>query len=147
MALRRAAHAVYDCSYHLVWTPKYRRPVLKEAVGRRCGELFLEIGASYDIHIDEMHVAEDHVHLFCTFPPRLSISQAVTCLKSKSARALFAEFPELRRRLWGGALWEEGYFVRTVGDALTADVVRRYIRRHRDGSVVDDESEGQLDLF
>ena len=147
MSLRRAAHAVYDCSYHLVWTPKGRRPVLGGAVGERLRDLFVEIGAAYDITIDELHVAEDHVHILCSFPPRLSISGAVTRLKSLSARTLFAEFPELRRRLWGGALWESGYFVRTVGEALTGAVIRRYITRHRDQALVEEEDEGQLEVF
>ena len=151
MALRRAAHSVYDCQYHLVWTPKRRRAVLVGAIGERAGELFRQIGEAHDIEIEEMHVAEDHVHLYCSFPPRLSISTAVTHLKSLSARALFREFPELRARLWGGALWEGGYFVRTVSDSITGQTVRRYIRRHRDGETrpanEDDVDVGQLDLL
>ena len=70
-------------------------------------------------------------------------------LKSLSARALFAEFPDLRRRLWGGALWEGGYFVRTVGEALTGDVIRRYIQRHREDAPAEEGEgdDGQLGLF
>ena len=148
MSLRRAAHSVYECQYHLVWTPKRRRPVLAGAVGERLSKLFVEIGEAYDIEIEELHVAEDHVHLYCSFPPRLSISAAVMRLKSLSARALFAEFPALKQRMWGNKLWEEGYFVRTVGDAVTGDIVKRYIARHRDNAPVADESDQeQLDLF
>ena len=147
MPLRRAAHSVYDCQSHLVWTPKRRRPLLAGAVGPRLGELFVEIGEAYDIVIEELHVAEDHVHLLCSFPPRLSISAAVTRLKSLSARALLSEFPHLKRQAWGsGKLWEEGYFVRTVGEALTGDTVRRYIQRHRDEAPVDEPDGGQLSL-
>ncbi len=108
MSLRRAAHSVYDCQYHLVWTPKRRRPVLSGAVGERLSVLFVEIAEAYDIEIEELHVAEDHVHLYCSFPPRLSISAVVTRLKSLSARTLFSEFPDLRKRMWNGKLWEEG---------------------------------------
>lgn len=148
MPLRRAAHAVYDCQYHLVWTPKRRRAVLEGAVGRRLAELFMEIGEAYDIDIEEMHVAVDHVHLLCCFPPRLSISQVVTRLKSLSARTLFREFPHLPQRLWGGSLWEEGYFVRTVGESLTGQVIRRYIQGHRaQDPAFEAEEAGQLDLF
>lgn len=145
MPLRRASHSVYDCQYHLVWTPKRRRSVLGGAVGERLYGVFGEIGEAYDIWIDEMHVADDHVHVFCSFPPRLSISQVVTRLKSLSARMLFREFPELRRHLLGGELWEGGYFVRTVGDSITADIIRRYIQKHAEGAPERDES--QLDLF
>ena len=146
MSLRRAAHCVYDCQYHLVWTPKRRRAALGGAVGTRLGELFHEIGEAYDIWIEEMYIAEDHVHLLCSFPPRLSIAQAVTRLKSLSARALFREFPELRRRFLAGKLWEEGYFVRTIGESLTGETVKRYIQNHRDDAPVP-QDEGQLPLF
>ena len=150
MPLRRAAHAVYDCQYHLVWTPKRRRAILHGPVGTRLSELFVQIGQAYDIEIETLHVASDHVHLLCWFPPRLSISQAVTRLKSLSARGLFREFPDLGRRLYGGELWEGGYFVRTVGESLSGATIRGYIERHPADNTTedqDDQDEGQLDLF
>ena len=131
MPIRRSAHAVYDCRYRLVWCPKYRKAVMKGAVAARLRALFYEIGYAYDIEIDTMGVASDHVHLFCAFPPRLSIVQVVTRLKSISARAIFAEFPQVKRQLWGGQFWEDSYFARTVGEEVTADIIRRYIARHR----------------
>ncbi len=70
-----------------------------------------------------------------------AISQVVGRLKSLSARAVFKEFPWVRRTLWGGELWEDGYFVRTVGDQVTAEVIRHYIRRHKE------EPDPQLKLF
>ena len=147
MALRRSAHAVYDTQYHLVWTPKYRKAILEGRLAQRMVEVLGEIGLAYDIAILEMAVAGDHVHLFCSFPPRLSISQAVSRLKSLSARTIFREFPEVKRQLWGGEFWEDGYFARTVGDKLTATVIRRYIQRHGQGAAVEDLDDGQLDLF
>ena len=147
MPLRRAAHAVYDCQYHLVWTPKRRRALLQGVVGTRLGELFVQIGEAYDIEIAALHVASDHVHVLCSFPPRLSISQAVTRLKSLSARTLFREFPDLRRRLFGSELWEGGYFVRTVGESLTGATIQRYIERHQADDTAADQDDGQLDLF
>jgi putative transposase len=147
MPFRHAAHSVYDCQYHLVWTPKRRRPVLLGLVGKRLTALFIEIGESYDIDILELHVAPDHVHIYCSFPPRLSISQAVTRLKSLSARTLFREFPDLRRRMISGELWEGGYFARTAGDSLTGDIIRRYIRNHRDEQPAEEPDDPQLDLF
>ena len=88
-------------------------------------------------------VAKDHVHLFLNFPPRYAIAKVVGILKSISASELFKEFPELRRQLWGGEFWEDGYFVRTVGDQVTAEVVKRYIQYHRH----DERDGGQLNLF
>ena len=67
-----------------------------------CRGLFADIAEQYDITIEEMEVSPDHVHIFCSFPPRYSIAQVVTRFKSLSARAIFREFPRVKRRLWGG---------------------------------------------
>ena len=141
MVWRRAAHSAYDTAYHLVWSPKYRKGLLTGELAKRVEELFREISEAHDITIDELEVSVDHVHIFCSFPPRYAISQVVGRLKSLSARAIFKEFPSVKRRLWGGELWEDGYFVRTVGDKVTAEVIRQYIRRHKE------EPDPQLKLF
>ncbi len=141
MAHKASAHAVYDLKYHMVWAPKYRRDILVGDVARAVQELFVQIAGAYDIEIDTMEVMPDHVHLFLSAPPRYSPARIVQILKSISARELFARFPWLRRRLWGGELWENGYFVRSVGDAVTAEIIRRYIRYQKNPQNV------QLSLF
>ncbi len=112
------------------------------AVGQRVRELLGEIAHAYDISIEEMEVSQDHVHIFCSFPPRLSITQVVTRFKSLTARAIFREHPQVKRQLWGGEFWEDGYFARTVGDKVTAEVIKKYIRYHRE-----EKDNAQLDLF
>ena len=141
MVWKRAAHAAYDTAYHLVWSPKYRRDVLHGRIAERVAEMFKEIAETYDITIEEMEVSSDHVHIFCSFPPRYSIAQVVTRFKSLSARAVFREFPQVKRQLWGGEFWEHGYFARTVGDKVTAEMIRKYIQRHKESQDV------QIDLF
>jgi len=143
MVLRRTPHAVYDTLYHLVWSPKYRRDVWQGEIQQRVQELLADIAEQYDITIEEMEVSPDHVHIFGSFPPRYSIAQVVTRFKSLSARALLREFPRVKRRLWGGELWEDGSFARTVGDKVTAEVIRRYIQQHR----VEKVGDAQLSLF
>src|SRR6266849_6069833 len=143
MVWRRAAHSAYDTAYHLVWSPKYRKGLLRGELARRVEQLFREIAEAHDITIEEMEVSADHVHIFCSFPPRYSIAQVVTRFKSLSARAIFREFPRIKRRLWGGELWEDGYFARTVGDKVTAEVIRRYIQQHR----LEKTGDPQLSLF
>ena len=143
MTLRRTSHSVYDTQYHLVWSPKYRKAILQGAVAQRVGELLHEIAESYDITIEEMEVSVDHVHLFCSFPPRYSISQVITRFKSLSARAIFKEHPQVKKQLWGGEFWEDGYFARTVGDKVTAEVIKKYIQHHRDEKA----GSQQLNLF
>ena len=133
MGLKRASHAVYDTAYHLVWCPKYRKKIfIGEEVRERAGQLVREICEEYGFEIEEMEVAEDHVHILISFPPKHSISEVVRIIKSISARELFRVFPRLKKRLWSGELWEDGYFARTVGDRLTRQIIDKYIKHHRD---------------
>ncbi len=143
MALRRTSHAVYDTGYHLVWAPKYRKWILRGDIQEQVRKLFEEIAVNYGIEIDTMEVAKDHVHVFVSFPPRYSIARVVGLFKSISARELFREFPELKDRLWGGEFWEDGYFVRTVGDEVRADIIRGYSKYHQE----EERSPKQLQLF
>ena len=143
MGLRRTSHAVYDAGYHLVWTPKYRKWILRGDIQQRVKGLFGEIAVHHDIEIDAMEVAADHVHLFVSFPPRYSISRVVGLFKSISASVLFREFPGIQDQLWGGEFWEDGYFVRTVGDDVTGEMIRKYIQYHRER----EKAPEQLELF
>jgi len=133
MGLKRASHAVYDTVYHLVWCPKYRKKIfVGEEVRERAEQLIRDICEEYGFEIEEMEVGEDHVHILISFPPKHSISEVVRIIKSISARELFRVFPRLKKRLWSGELWEDGYFARTVGDRLTRQIIDKYIKQHRD---------------
>lgn len=143
MAIRRGSHCVYDTRYHLVWAPKYRKWVLQGAIRERVRELFGEIAAHHGFELEELEVDKDPVPLFLSVPPRYSIRAVVGLLKAVSAKEIREEFPEVRKQLWGGEFWEDGYFVRTVGDKVTADVIRKYIRFHE----AKKRGVEQLDLF
>ena len=130
MGVKRASHCVYDTRYHLVWAPKYRKWVLQGAIRQRVKELFQEIAGHHGFEIEEMEVDKDHVHLFLSFPPKYSMGQVVGLMKAVSAKEIREEFPEVRKQLWGGEFWEDGYFARTVGDKVTAEVIKKYIRFH-----------------
>jgi len=133
---------VYDTTYHLVWCPKRRKTIFKDAeLRQRADQLFREIADEYEFEIQEMEVGEDHVHILISFHPKYSIGQVVRTLKSISARELFREFPRIKKRLWSGQLWEDGYFARTVGDRMTRQIVEKYIRHHRQ------EEQGPAQLF
>ena len=130
-ALRRSRHSVYDLKYHFVWIPKYRKKILTPEVADYAKRVLQRIAEEYDMIIDTMEVVEDHVHIFLEAPPRLSPARIVQILKRISARELFRQYSHLRRELWGGELWSDGYFVRAVGDEVTGDVIRRYIQYHQ----------------
>lgn len=124
----RTSHTVYRLNYHFVWIPKYRRKVLTGAVAQRVAELVREIAEQYEFRMETLSVMEAHVHLLGSAPPRYAPAQIVNILKSSSAKKIFAEFPSVKQQLWGGKFWADGYYVGSSGDAVTADVIRRYIQ-------------------
>ena len=143
MGIRRTSHAVYDTKYHLVWAPKYRKRIMRTDIQESIKRYFEEISKANEFEIDIMEIAEDHVHIFLSFPPRYSISQVVGILKARSASQIFREHPEVEQELWGGEFWEDGYFARTVGDKVTEDIIRKYISYHQH----EEKTSKQLKLF
>lgn len=137
MGIRRTRHAVYDLKYHLVWIPKYRKHILSGEISKYLKDVFQRIAEEYEFRIDTMEVVEDHVHIFIEAPPRYSPAQVVQVMKSVSAREVFRKFPKLRKQLWSGEFWSDGYFVRSVGDKVTADIIRKYIeyQTHEENSL------------
>ena len=140
MPLKRTSHAVYEAKYHLVWCPKYRKKILAEEIRPRVKELFMEISSHFDFEIDRCEIAEDHIHILISFPPKYSVSRVIGILKSISGSKIFKEFPKVKKQLWGGHFWEQGYFYRTVGEQVTDDVIRKYIENHS-------FSQNQLPMF
>ena len=126
--IKRTSHAVYDLKYHMVWVPKYRKMVLRGELAKRLKTNIQEISERYGFEIDTMEVMDDHVHLFLSAPPRYSPARIVQIIKSISAKMVFKQFPGVKKRLWGGEFWSDGYFVRSVGDKVTSEVIRRYIK-------------------
>jgi len=128
MELRRQAHCVYRCMYHIVWIPRYRYAVLVRGVAQYLLTLLDEVRKQYpEIEYIERNVQVDHVHLLVSFPPRHSIAKVVQLLKANTARALKEKFPFLRERYRGaGGLWSVGYFVSTVG--VDEERIKNYVR-------------------
>ena len=142
MGIRRTKHAVYDLKYHMVWVPKYRAHILGGEVGQYVKEVFRQIAEEYGFSIDTMEVMEDHVHVFMEAPPSYAPARVVQIMKSISAREVFKKFPKMRKAMWSGMIWEDGYFVRSVGDKVTADVIRKYIQYQKQ-----EETSSQLTMF
>jgi putative transposase len=133
MNMRGTSNSVYETSYHMVWCPKYRRDIFKPSeIRKRAKELIRAICEEYGFEVEELEVSMDHVHIMLSIPPSRAIGYAIRVIKSISARELFREFPELKRRLWSGQLWEDGYFARTVGSRMTSEVIKKYIKHHKE---------------
>jgi putative transposase len=128
MSTERTRHAHYNINYHLVWCPKFRRPVLEGAVGQRLAELISTEVERMGGQVRELAVMPDHVHLFASFPPTIAINQIVHQLKGASSHQLRQEFPFLRSRL--PSLWTHSYYAGTAG-YVSAETINRYIEAQR----------------
>jgi putative transposase len=122
------SNITYDCQYHVVWCPKYRRKVLQYGVDVRLKEILQEVAIEKNAPILEMEIMPDHVQLLVSVNPQFGIHKLIKLMKGRSSRYLRLEFPWLKKRL--PTLWTNSYFVATVGGA-TLDVVKRYIEEQK----------------
>ena len=110
---------------------KYRkRALIRPHEREECRDVLRRAALEYGMEIEALEVDVDHVHVHIQIPPQRSVGRAVGILKSVSARHMFKRFPYLRQKLWAGELWGDAYFARTVGEGVTAAMVRRYIESH-----------------
>jgi len=125
---RKNSSAVFSLKYHLVWCPKYRRPVLVGDVDRRLVELLREVAAQLGVTIHALEVMPDHVHLFIEADPTLCVAELAARFKGRTSHDLRAEFPSLRSRL--PTLWSRSYYAGSCG-AVTEASIRRYIKEQK----------------
>src|SRR4051812_30629106 len=116
-------NVVYSCKYHVVFCPKYRRPVLVEGVDERLKQIVREVVMETRSDLIELEVMPDHVHLLVEVDPQFGVHKLIKSVKGRSSRFLRQEFPRLRSRL--PTLWTNSYFVSTVGGSPRA-VVKQY---------------------
>lgn len=124
---RKQSHTIYECKYHLIFCPKYRRRILKDEIreyARREIENLLR--QKEGIEIIEMNVRADHVHLIVWIPPKYTVSEIMGYLKGKPAIRIFQRYEKLSKQFWGRRLWGRGYCVSTVGIDETR--IREYVR-------------------
>ncbi len=128
MGIIHTSHARYDLWYHLAFSTKYRKRIFTDLKTKQEVEnLFREIALQYDLKIDKIQVMSDHVHMSVSAPPRIAPSRAVQILKSVSTKLLFKQYKFLKKFYWGGEVWIQGYFVRSVGPGLTKEQINKYI--------------------
>ena len=122
------SHNVAVLLYHLVFPAKYRRAVFDEGVDRALSDVFLEIGKRYEIEFLEIGSDEDYIHLLVQSVPMNSVSKLVTMIKSLSAREVFKKCPHVKKQLWGGEFWSDGYFASTVGKHGDESMIKNYVK-------------------
>ena len=124
---RKLTHVYYKCDYHIVFTPKYRFRILEGMIKSLVEYDFQSICSWKEVEIQEANIQSDHIHLLCSIPPKLSVSEFMGLLKGKIAIKLFKTYPKLKHKpYWGNHFWSRGYFVSTVG--LDEEMIRRYVK-------------------
>jgi REP-associated tyrosine transposase len=124
---RKLSHTVYYCTYHIVWTPKYRFKIIEGKLAEFIEEKIRQISRLYSVDIEELKVMKDHVHIVCSIPPKLSVSSYVVIIKGKTAIKVFQKKRYLKEKpYWGNHFWSRGYFVSTLG--LDEEKVKRYVK-------------------
>lgn len=134
-------HSVWDCKYHIVWIPKYRKKQLYGGVAKYLGDIFHELARERESRILEGHLCPDHVHMLIEIPPKYSVAQVVGYIKGKSAIAIARRFVGKQKNFTGQNFWARGYYVTTVGRDEAA--IRKYICAQE----AEDKRLDQLEMF
>jgi putative transposase len=134
-------HSSWDCKYHVVWIPKYRRKAMFWELRKVLGEIFHELARRKECKILEGHVAVDHVHMYIAIPPKYAVAQIVGYIKGKSAIFIARKYGGRQRNFRGENFWARGYYVSTVGK--DEELIREYIRKQE----VEDRKYDQRSLF
>jgi len=133
-------HTEWDCKYHVIFIPKYRRKVLYGQIRRELGDVLRRLARQKESEIEEGHLMGDHVHMMISIPPKYAVAQVIGFIKGKSAIHIARHFGERRRNFVGQHFWARGYFASTVG--RDEEVIRRYIQRQE----AEDQRQDQLKL-
>jgi putative transposase len=135
------SHTKWECKYHVVFIPKYRRKVLYGELRQHLGDVFRKLALQKESRIEEGHLMLDHVHMMISIPPKYAVSQVVGFIKGKSAIHLARTYGERKRNFVGQHFWVRGYFVSTVGRDEAA--IREYIKNQEQ----EDKRLDQLNLW
>jgi len=135
------SHTVWECKYHIVWIPKYRKSVIYDKLRKHLGKVFRDLARQRESEIEEGHLMPDHVHALLSIPPKYSVAQVVGYIKGKSAIYIARNYAGKTRNYKGQSFWARGYFVSTVGRDEKA--IRDYIKHQQ----IEDKRIDQLKLF
>ena len=123
------SHNVTVLLYHLVFPAKYRRVVFDEPVDSVLKEVCLEIESRYQVKFLEIGTDSDHVHFLVQSVPTYAVTKIVTMIKSLSSREIFKRCPQVKKKLWGGEFWTDGYFASSVGKHGNENMIGEYVKK------------------
>ena len=122
------SHNVTVLIYHFVCPAKYRRAIFSESVTRTLVETCKAISERYEIYFLEIGTDKDHVHFLVQSVPKYSPTKIITVVKSITAKKIFEQNPEVKKQLWGGEIWTDGYFVNTVSQHGNEETIAKYVK-------------------
>ncbi len=125
--VRKGYHCAWQIHYHIVFPVKYRKLMLDESVIKIIEETSEAIEQRYEIEMEALGMEGDHIHLLCGGHPKLSIGKIVQVFKSLTAREIFRRRPGVKKELWGGEFWSDGYYAATVGERGNWATVEKYV--------------------
>jgi len=132
----------------MVTAVKYRKILLNQEIENCIRIIMKGISERYEIAIDEIGFDQNHIHIFCGSKPSKSPMQIITAIKSITARKVFEQFPDLKKKeLWGGEFWSDGKYIETIGESANEEVIKRYIRNQSLDKKEINRKTGQLRLF
>ena len=140
------SHNVTVLMYHLIFPAKYRRAIFDEKIDTELRNVCLEIEQRFEIKFLEIGTDGDHVHFLVQSVPMYSVKKIVQMIKSLTAREIFRRCPEVKRKLWGGEFWSDGYFASTVGKHGDEAMIGKYVKG-QGGEYQKLHSDQQLALF
>ena len=123
------SHNVSVLLYHIVCPAKYREIVLSNEVDSAIQKICIEISKRHEMHFVEIGADKDHVHFLVQSVPTYSPTKIVRTIKSITAREIFRQIPSIKKELWGGEFWTDGYYINTVSKRGNEDVVRQYVKK------------------
>ena len=135
------SHTSWNCKYHIVFAPKYRRKVFYGQKRREIGEILRTLCNWKKVKIVEAEVCPDHIHMLVEIPPKYSVSSFMGYLKGKSALMVFDRHSNLKYKFGNRHFWADGYYVSTVG--LNTETVRKYIREQEMADIAHDKVTGE----
>jgi len=124
----RKSHNISILIYHFVCPAKYRKVVFNDEVDEVLKNTCLEIEKRYEIKFIEIGTDKDHVHFLIQSVLMYSAKRIIQVVKSITAREVFAQVPEVKKKLWGGEFWTDGYYVSTVGQKGSEETIRKYVQ-------------------
>ena len=138
---QRLKHTVWECKYHIVWIPKYRKKALYKELRKYLGEMFRDLASQKECKIIEGHLMSDHVHMLISIPPKYRVSDIVGFIKGKSAISIARTYLGRKKNFVGQNFWARGYHVSTVG--RDESMIRNYIKHQEE----EDKRLDRISLF